>query len=51
VWTLPVVDTPAMPQNSFMVGAFAVAAQLVDRMQTEVLISSEDSGQLGLSLG
>jgi HK97 family phage major capsid protein len=42
VWTLPVVDTPAMAQGEFMVGAFAVAAQVIDRMQTEVLVSSED---------
>jgi HK97 family phage major capsid protein len=42
VWTLPVVDTPAMPAGEFMAGAFAVAAQVIDRMQTEVLVSSED---------
>jgi HK97 family phage major capsid protein len=42
VWTLPVVDTPAMNAGEFMVGAFAIAAQVVDRMATEVLISSED---------
>jgi HK97 family phage major capsid protein len=42
VWDLPVVDTPAMLEGHFMVGAFAVAAQIIDRMLTEVLISSED---------
>lgn len=43
LWQVPVVDTPAMPQGEFMVGAFAIAAQIVDRMQTEVLVSSEAS--------
>jgi HK97 family phage major capsid protein len=41
-WTLPVVDTPSMPEGSFLVGAFAMAAQIFDRMDPEVLISSED---------
>jgi HK97 family phage major capsid protein len=43
LWSLPVVATPAMSASEFMVGAFAIGAQVVDRMQTEVLISSEGS--------
>ena len=31
-----------MPEGEFMVGAFSIAAQVIDRMATEVLISSED---------
>lgn len=43
LWQVPVVDTPAMPEGEFMVGGFAIAAQIVDRMETEVLVSSEAS--------
>lgn len=42
LWGLPVVETVAMSIDKFLVGAFAVAAQVYDRMGTEVLISSED---------
>jgi HK97 family phage major capsid protein len=42
LWGLPVVETVAMDIDRFLVGAFAIAAQIYDRMGTEVLISSED---------
>jgi HK97 family phage major capsid protein len=42
LWGLPVVDTVAIDIDKFLVGAFAIAAQVYDRMGTEVLISSED---------
>lgn len=42
LWGLPVVDTTAIAVGDFMVGAFKYAAQIFDRLTTEVLISSED---------
>lgn len=42
VWALPTAVTPIMPEGRFMVGAFAQAAQIFDRMEAEVLVSSED---------
>jgi HK97 family phage major capsid protein len=42
LWNLPVVATPAMPAGEFLVGAFAIAAQIIDRAEIEVLLSSED---------
>lgn len=43
LWGVPVVATLAMQPNKFLVGAFRDAAQVYDRMEAEVLISSEDS--------
>lgn len=42
LWGLPVVETPEMDADTFLVGAFNIAAQIFDRMGTEVLVSSED---------
>ena len=42
LWGLPVVDTPAMAVDKFIVGNFAVGATLYDRMSVEVLISTEN---------
>lgn len=42
LWGLPVVATQAMSGDDFLVGAFNTAATIWDRMDTEVLISSED---------
>ena len=42
LWGLPVVATPAMAAGNFLTGAFRGAAQVFDRMQTEVLLSTED---------
>jgi HK97 family phage major capsid protein len=36
-----VVPTPAIPVNNFLVGAFDSAAQIFDRMDVEILLSSE----------
>jgi HK97 family phage major capsid protein len=41
LWGLPVVETPIMPLGSFLVMNGLQAAQIFDRMETEVLISSE----------
>jgi HK97 family phage major capsid protein len=41
IWGLPVIVTPAMTAGNYLVGAFAVGAQIYDRMSTEVLISTE----------
>lgn len=43
MWGLPVVDTPAMAIDSFLVGNFQIGATLYDRMGVEVLISTENA--------
>lgn len=42
LWTLPVVQTPAMVVGHFLTGAFKMGAQIFDRLSIEVLISTED---------
>lgn len=42
LWGRPVISTQAMDVSEFLVGAFRMAAKIYDRMDTEVLISSED---------
>lgn len=42
LWRLPVVACNAMPEGEFLVGDFRRAATIYDRMEAEVLISSED---------
>lgn len=42
LWNLPVVETQAMAQGQFLTGAFSLAAQLFDRMTTEILVSTEN---------
>lgn len=42
MWRLPVVDTNAMPEGEFMVGAFNIAAQVFDREDANVQVSTED---------
>jgi len=39
LWSIPWVGTNAMPQNEFVLGDFANAAQIWDRMDAEVLIT------------
>lgn len=43
LWGLPVAQTQAMAQNSFLTGAFNIAAQIFDRMEVEVLLSTENA--------
>lgn len=43
LWGLPVVDTPAMEIDKFLVGNFQIGATLYDRMGVEVLISTENA--------
>ncbi|AXA66745.1 phage major capsid protein [Pseudomonas oryzihabitans] len=43
LWNRPVVATQAMVQNDFLVGAFKLGAQIFDRMDVEVLISTENA--------
>lgn len=43
LWNLPVVATQAMTQNRFLTGAFSMAAQIFDRMEIEVLLSTENA--------
>lgn len=42
LWGRPVIATQAMDEAEFLVGAFRMAAKIYDRLDTEVLISSED---------
>lgn len=42
LWNLPVVDTQAMPVGRFLTGSFNMAAQIFDRMDIEVLLSTEN---------
>lgn len=42
LWGLPVAETLAMGQGKFMTGAFSLAAQLFDREDATVSISTED---------
>lgn len=42
LWGRPVVATQSMDEDEFLVGAFQMAATIYDRMDPEVLISSED---------
>ncbi len=43
MWGLPVVETPAMTVDKFLVGAFKDGAQIFDRWDARVEISTEDS--------
>ena len=42
LWALPVVDSLSMPQNNFLTGALKYAAQIFDREDANVLLSTED---------
>lgn len=42
LWTLPVVATQAMTTDKFLVGAFKLGAQVFDREDANVQISTED---------
>lgn len=42
MWSLPVVTTPAMTADNFLVGNFTMGATVYDRMAVEVLISTEN---------
>lgn len=43
IWGLPVVVTNAMPASNYLVGAFDVAAQIFDREDANVQVSTEDA--------
>lgn len=42
LWGIPVVPTLAMQQGKFLVGGFRDGAQIFDRMEAEVLVSTEN---------
>ncbi|ULK98855.1 phage major capsid protein [Bradyrhizobium sp. I71] len=43
LWNLPVVESQSMTVTEFLVGAFDLGAQIFDRMEIEVLLSTENS--------
>lgn len=43
MWGRPVAETEAMPAGHFLAGAFGLAAQVFDREEDQVFISTEDS--------
>jgi HK97 family phage major capsid protein len=43
LWNLPVVESQAMDADEFLVGNFRMAAQIFDRLEIEVLLSTENS--------
>ncbi len=43
LWRLPVVDTPAMPEGTWLTGAFGLAAQIYDRMAPTVRMAEQHS--------
>lgn len=43
IWRMPVVDTPAIPEGTALVGAFGTGAQLYDREQASIRISEQHS--------
>lgn len=43
LWNLPVVDSLSMTADKFLVGAFDFGAQIFDRLEIEVLLSTENS--------
>lgn len=43
LWGRPVIETQAVAEGEFLVGAFNIAAQIFDREDTTVEISTEDS--------
>lgn len=43
MWKLPVIDTNAMPEGEFLVGAFDLGAQVFDREEAAVEVSTEDA--------
>lgn len=43
MWSLPVVTTPAMTADNYLVGNFTMGATIYDRMAVEVLISTENA--------
>lgn len=42
LWGRPVVGTQAMTVDTFLVGAFKLGAQVFDRMQSQVLVATEN---------
>ncbi|TLX54874.1 phage major capsid protein [Stutzerimonas nosocomialis] len=42
LWNRPVVSTQAMQQDEFLTGAFRLGAQIFDRMEIEILVSTEN---------
>lgn len=43
LWNLPVVATNSIPAGKFLIGAFEEGAQIWDRLDVEVLISTENT--------
>jgi HK97 family phage major capsid protein len=50
LWRLPVVETQSMPLDNFLTGAFQLGAQIFDREDANVEISTEDGNNFTKNL-
>lgn len=50
LWGIPVVDTTAIPEGEFLVGAFGRAAQVFDRWQARVEVSNSNEDDFNKNL-
>jgi HK97 family phage major capsid protein len=50
LWGLPVVASIALTANTFLTGAFKYGSQIFDRMQIEILLSTENSNDFELNM-
>lgn len=50
LWNRPVVATPAMTVNTFLVGAFGMGAQIFDREDAAIVIATENEDDFVLNL-
>jgi HK97 family phage major capsid protein len=50
LWNIPVVVTTLMPVNTFLIGTFRRGAQVFDRMDAAILISTENDKDFELNL-
>lgn len=50
LWNLPVVTSQSIPQGEFLVGQFANNCFIFDRLDTEVLLSTEDGDNFSTNM-
>ncbi len=50
LWNRPVVATQAITQNSFLTGAFQLGAQIFDRADAEIIVSTENANDFEVGM-